>query len=111
MIALLPESRSAWRAFRQGLRELGWIEGKNLTIEWRFAEGKNDRLPALAAELVRLKVDLIVVAATHRVAAKSATTTIPIVMANDGTPWVQVSSPVWRGLEATSPGYRVYRPR
>src|SRR5262245_56423810 len=47
-------------AFREGLRELGYIEGKNLVIEWRYAEGKLDRLPALAAELVRLKVDIIV---------------------------------------------------
>ena len=47
-------------AFRQELRKLGWIEGKNLIIEYRFAEGKNDRLPELAAELVRLKVELIV---------------------------------------------------
>src|SRR6266550_891396 len=48
-------------AFRQELNKLGWIEGKNITIEYRFAEGKNDRLPELAADLVRLKVDLIVV--------------------------------------------------
>ena len=47
-------------AFRQGLRELGYVEGKNIVIEWRYAEGKPDRLPALAAELVRLKVDIIV---------------------------------------------------
>ncbi len=47
-------------AFRQELRELGWVEGKNITIEYRFAEGKSERLPELAAELVRLKVDLIV---------------------------------------------------
>jgi len=68
-------------AFRQELSKLGWIEGKNITIEYRFAEGKTDRLPELAAELVRLKVDLIVT--TGRVpalAAKNATTTIPIVM-------------------------------
>jgi len=67
--------------FRQELSKLGWIEGKNIIIEYRFAEGKTDRLPELAAELVRLKVDLIVT--TGRVpalAAKSATTTIPIVM-------------------------------
>ena len=72
---------------RQELSKLGWNEGKNLTIESRFAEGKTDRLPELAADLVRLKVDLIVVAATPAaLAAKSATTTIPIVMTNAGDP-------------------------
>jgi putative ABC transport system substrate-binding protein len=72
---------------RQELSKLGWNEGTNLTIESRFAEGKNDRLPELAADLVRLKVDLIVVAATPAaLAAKSATTTIPIVMTNAGDP-------------------------
>ena len=69
-------------AFRQGLRELGYVEGKNIVIEWRSAEGKLDRLPALAAELVRLKVDVIVTAGpTATRAAKEATSTIPIVMA------------------------------
>jgi putative ABC transport system substrate-binding protein len=74
-------------AFRQGLRELGYVEGKNISIEYRFAEGKLDRLPALAAELVRLKVDIIVTAgpAVTR-AAKEATTTIPIVMTFDNDP-------------------------
>ena len=81
-----PPSAIAARieAFRQGLRELGYVEGKNIVIEWRYAEGKRDRLPALAAELVRLKVDIIVTAgplATR--AAKEATATIPIVMAQD----------------------------
>src|SRR5262249_46385068 len=67
-------------AFRQELSKLGWIEEKNITIEYRFAEQKNERLPELAADLVRLKVDLIVVSATPpALAAKSATTTIPIV--------------------------------
>ncbi|MGH7275732.1 MAG: ABC transporter substrate-binding protein, partial [Candidatus Rokuibacteriota bacterium] len=51
-------------AFRQGLRELGWVEGQNIVIEYRFAEGRFDRLPDLAAELVRLKVDIIVALAT-----------------------------------------------
>ncbi len=75
-----PEATT--EAFLQGLRDLGWIEGKNIAIEYRWADYKMDRLPALAEELVRLKVDLIVTA-TRRVslAAKNATTTIPIVMA------------------------------
>ena len=69
-------------AFRQELSKLGWIEGKNFTIEYRFAEQKPDRLPELAAELVGLKVDLIVVAGTpSALAAKNATAHIPVVMA------------------------------
>ena len=67
------------------MRKLGWIEGKNFTFEYRFAEGKFDRLPDLAADLVRLKVDLIVVSGGQpALAAKSAATTVPIVMANAG---------------------------
>jgi putative ABC transport system substrate-binding protein len=74
-------------AFRQGLRELGYMEGKNIVIEWRSAEGKRDRLPALATELVHLKVDVIVTAGPLVTrAAKEATVTIPIVMANDPDP-------------------------
>ena len=74
-------------AFRQGLHELGYVEGKNLVIEWRYAEGKLDRLPALAAELLRLKVDIIVSASPPVTgAAKDATVTIPIVMAHDPDP-------------------------
>ena len=74
-------------AFRQGLRELGYVEGKNINIEWRSAEGKIDRLPALAAELVRLKIDVIVTGGPAPTrAAKEATSTIPIVMAQDNDP-------------------------
>ena len=74
-------------AFRQELSKLGWIEGKNIAIEYRFAEQKSERLPELAADLVRLKVDLIVVSGTPTaLAAKKATTTIPIVMASAGDP-------------------------
>jgi putative ABC transport system substrate-binding protein len=74
-------------AFRQELNKLGWIEGKNIFFEYRFAEGKSERLPELAADLVRLKVDLIVVAGTpSALAVKNATTTIPIVMATGGDP-------------------------
>ena len=74
-------------AFRQELSKLGWIEGKNVTIEYRFAEQKNERLPELAAELVRLKVDLIMATGNAApLAAKKATTTIPIVMTNTADP-------------------------
>jgi len=74
-------------AFRQGLRELGYIEGKNIVIEWRHAEGKLNRLPTLAAELVRLKVEVIVTGGANATeAAKKATSTIPIVMAQSGDP-------------------------
>ncbi len=74
-------------ALRQGLRELGYVEGKNIIIEWRYAEGKVDRLPSLAAQLVHLKVDLIVTAASPPTrAAKELTRTIPIVMAFDDDP-------------------------
>ncbi len=74
-------------AFRQELSKLGWTEGKNITIEYRFAEQKLERLPELAADLVRLKVDLIVVAGTvPATAAKRATSSVPIVMANVGDP-------------------------
>jgi len=83
-------------AFRQGLRELGWVEGQNIVVDYRFAEGRSDRLPELAAELVRLKVDIIVaVAAIGAAAAKNATETIPIVMISGGL------DPVGLGLVAS----------
>ena len=81
--------------FRQELSKFGWVEGKNITIEYRFAEQKGDRLPGLAADLVRLKVDLIVVPGTGAAsAAKNATTTIPIVMTSP-------ADPVGQGLVAS----------
>jgi putative ABC transport system substrate-binding protein len=74
-------------AFRQGLGELGYVEGKNIVIEYRYAEGKLDRLPMLAAELVRLNVDIILTAGPGPTrAAKASTSTIPIVMAQDSDP-------------------------
>ena len=83
----VPTSRGRIEAFRQGLRELGYVEGKNIVIEWRSGEGKLDRLRELAAELVRLKVDVIVSAGPMITrAAKEATSTIPIVMAQDTDP-------------------------
>ena len=83
-----PSATARWHeAFRKGLRDLGWVEGKNISIEYRYAEGKRDRLPELAADLVRLKVDVIVAAVnTDAVAAKKATSTIPIVVASAGDP-------------------------
>ena len=79
-------------AFRRGLRELGWIEGQNIAIEVRYAEGRQDRLPAFAADLVRLKVDLIFASTTPAaLAAKQATTTIPTVIGF-------VADPVGSGL-------------
>ena len=81
-----------WEAFRQEMSKFGWIEGKNITVEYRFAEQKVVRLPELAADLVRLKVDLIVVTGTApALAAKGATSTIPIVM-------TVASDPVASGL-------------
>jgi len=73
--------------FREGLRELGYIEGRNIAIEYLWAEGRLDRLPQLATELVQLKVDVLVTAGSPGIrAAKQATATIPIVMAAGGDP-------------------------
>ena len=84
---LVPGSASSYgtriEAFRKGLRELKYVEGQNVNIEYRYAEGKLDRLTELAAELVRLRVDMIVTSGNASVrAAKKATTTIPIVVSN-----------------------------
>jgi putative ABC transport system substrate-binding protein len=85
--ALSSATLARIEGLRQGLRELGYAEGKNIFIEWRSAEEKLDRLPAPAVELVRLKVDIIVTAGPAPTrAAKEATTTIPIVMTNEGDP-------------------------
>ena len=74
-------------AFRQGLRELGYVEGKNIIIEWRHADGKADPLPGLAAELVHFNIDVLVSGgSTATRAAKQATSTIPIVMCQDNDP-------------------------
>src|ERR1700745_2855897 len=87
-----------WRrveAFRRGLRELGYVEGKNIIIEWRYAEGKLERLSELADELVRLRVDVIVSAGSPITsAAKEVTATVPIVMTMD-------TDPVGNGFVAT----------
>ena len=76
-----------WGALVQGLRDLGYVEGRNLVIEARYSEGREERLPALAGDLVRLNVDIIVAGATPPVhAARNATATIPIVMTNHSDP-------------------------
>jgi putative ABC transport system substrate-binding protein len=91
----LPGAPHLIEAFRQELRERGWVEGQNIVIDFRFAEGRLDRLPDLAAELVRLKVDIIVTMTTYAaVAAKNATATIPIVM-------IDANDPVGVGLIAS----------
>ena len=91
-----PEGQSARiEAFRQGLRELGYVEGNNIIIEYRYAELKPERRSALAAELVRLKVDMIVTSGVSLTrAAKDATISIPIVM-------TQIGDPVGSGLVAS----------
>jgi putative ABC transport system substrate-binding protein len=83
-----PASRPIFEAFLEGLRDLGYVEGKNIVIEGRYSEGKADRLPGLAAELVRLEVDVIVTGSgtPGPVAARRATSTIPIVMTIAGDP-------------------------
>ncbi len=98
-IGILDPSTSSgsavvWETLRQELSKLGWIEGKNIAIEYRFSEGKTERLPELAADLVRLKVDLIVVPGAPALAAKNATTAIPIVM-------MKTPDPVALGLVAS----------
>jgi len=86
-IGVLGRVSLPFDAFREGLRELGYVEGQNIAIEYRFADGKDERLPGLAAELVRLKVDVIVaVSPPATEAAKQATSTIPIVFPVSGDP-------------------------
>jgi len=90
-----PEGSPLWGAFRQGLGERGWVEGRNLVMEYRLSQGRVERFPSLAAELLRLNVDLIVAVGTPGAfAAKQATGVIPIVMA-------YVIDPVEQGLVAS----------
>ena len=80
-----PRTRSFVEAFRQGLRDLGWVEGQNVTIEYRWAEERTERLAELAGDLARLNIDVLVAATSPAIqAAKRATRTIPIVMTNAG---------------------------
>jgi putative ABC transport system substrate-binding protein len=89
-------SEPIWRDFQEGLRDLGWTVGRDLVLERRYAEGQLDRLPALAQDLVRLNVDVIVTAGPHTIRpARDATRTIPIVMIAAG------ADPVREGLVAS----------
>src|SRR5688572_2032208 len=93
--ASLGPTPSRLKSFRQGLAELGYVEGKNIVIEYRYAQDRLDRLPELAAELVRLRVNILVTTGTESTrAAKNATQTIPIVMGFS-------SDPVGLGFVAT----------
>ena len=102
MLEAIPAAQNAANldALRKGLRELGYVEGRNLVIEYRSADGRAERFPDLASELVRLKVDLIVTRGTPAArAAKNATETIPVVMATMGDPRAIVASfarPGWQ---------------
>jgi ABC-type uncharacterized transport system substrate-binding protein len=81
------ENNPPWEGFRQGLRELGYVDGQNVSIDWRWSEGKPDRLPALATDVVALKPDVIVASGTQAIrAVKRATSAIPIVMTTSSYP-------------------------
>ena len=99
------------KAFEEGLRSLGYRVGENVAIEYRFADGQMERLPALAADLVRLGVDIIVATGVNpsAVAAMKATTTIPIVMTSVSIRSAPGLSPVWRAPAVTSPGSPLMR--
>ena len=98
----VSSERARIEAFRQGLGDLGYAEGRNIVIEYRYADGNAERLPTLADELVRLKVDLIVTAGDFGIrAAKEATTTIPIVAPSLVILWGQATSRASRGREGT----------
>ena len=91
--------------FRQGLRDLGYIEGKNILVEYRYIEGKSDSIPSLAAELVQLKVDVLVLGPLPAIrAAKQATKMIPIVMVTTKIPSQRGLSIAWRALAEISRG-------
>jgi len=86
-------SAAAWSpwtaAFTQRLRELGWIEGRTIAIEYRWAEGRSERFAEIAAEFVRLKVDVIITGGSAAVAAKQATSVVPIVLIRSTSPFAQ----------------------
>ena len=112
LVAGTPSSHGQWfAALVQRLRELGWIEGRTVAIEYRWAEGRTERFEEIAAEFVRRKVDVIVTSATAAiVAAKQATSVIPIVFAAAGDPVGTGLVASLAGRAATSPAYRSSEP-
>ena len=105
-----PEYQRRVGELKQGLVDLGWVEGRNIVFEFRYPEGKPDRLPTLAAELVGANVDVIVTQGTESAqTARNATGTIPIVMARSVMPSERASSSAWRDQGATSPASRLSR--
>ena len=103
-------SQDLFEAFKQGMRELGYTEGRHVVFERRFGEGKPERLSDLAAELVRMKVDVILTSTDQGIAAvKQQTQTIPIVMTNSTIRRRPDSSRAWRALADISPAQRCSR--
>jgi putative tryptophan/tyrosine transport system substrate-binding protein len=102
-----PATQGAWvAALVQRLRELGWIEGRTVGIEYRWGEGREERFAEVAAEFVRLKVDVIVSSGAPAYALKKATSVIPIVLAVGTIRSGAASSPAWRDQAATPPACR-----
>ena len=107
-VATLSAESQRVAAFMQRLHQLGWIEGNNIAVEFRWAEGRTERAAEIAAEFVRLKVDIVVTAGNSQVLAlKQATRTIPIIFAVAGDP--SGSSTAWHGRAATSLACRFFR--
>ncbi len=105
--AATPSAWSDWvAAFVKRLRELGWIEGRTVAIEYRWGEGRNERFAEIAAEFIRLKVDVIVTSGVAALAVKQATSVIPIVFAVASDPVGAAWSRAWRNRAATSPACR-----
>lgn len=102
---------TAPEGLRRELRALGYVEGKNIAFESRYADNKVERLPALADELIRLKVDVLVTPSTpEALTAKNATRTIPVVFINVADPLGPDWSKLWHNLVGTSPGSPTLRP-
>jgi ABC-type uncharacterized transport system substrate-binding protein len=98
-----PPIASRYQAFQKGLRDLGWLEGKNITIEYRFAEGKRERLPELAGELFSHKVEIVVVEGGEAASVvQKMSNTIPVVMAEATAPLKGGLFRAWHGREGTS---------